>query len=115
MDPWIENLMSAIENTKYLEGYQLPALPKADEPTIQTVSSLPEKAAIPEKSDVITNGVPKDDTTQDEEVENLINNLRKLNVCSEQLNGATLKIPVLPIPFLDISFNTQLKVKVYNA
>lgn len=109
VDPWIEDLMSAIQKAKYLEESQ-PILSEPVEPSAHSSDILPYKDTERIQNGLPINDVPKLKVIQDEEFENLVNNLRKLNVCSEKLNSTALKIPVLSTPFLDITFNNEIKV-----
>lgn len=107
VDPWIESLMSSVQNSKYLLEYQPPP------PIVSSIisqASHPEEEAAPAKTDLPTSDIPQEKISEKNVVENLVTNLRKLVVCSEQLDGTALKIPVLPTPFLDIVFNAELKV-----
>ncbi|KAK4008203.1 hypothetical protein OUZ56_013355 [Daphnia magna] len=105
VDPWIENLWPALEN-QVLNPQTLPdTIPASDTPAEQSsVITTPELAVVSEVEKPLTVSYQK----QEEELEKCAVELANLKISVSPLSECDLKVPVLPVSYLELKFNSEL-------
>lgn len=111
VDPWIENLWPALEN-QVLNPQTLPdTIPASDTPAEQSsVTTTPELAVVSEVEKPLTVSYQK----QEEELEKCAVELANLKISVSPLSECDLKVPVLPVSYLELKFNSELMVSLVN-
>ncbi|KAI9554070.1 hypothetical protein GHT06_019342 [Daphnia sinensis] len=105
VDPWIENLWPALEN-QVLNPHTLPdTIPASDAPSEQSLITItPKLAVVPEVEKPLTVSYQK----QEEELEKCVEGLANLKMSASPLSECDLKIPILPVSYLELKFNSEL-------
>lgn len=111
VDPWIENLWSALEN-QIAHPHILLADPVsvAKIPTESSIITLPEVKLISkvENQPSVLVAIQK----EEEELEKCLVELASLKLSVSPLSECDLKVPLLPVSYLELKFNSELMVSL---
>ncbi len=109
VDPWIENLWPALEN-QLAHPHTLPDLvsvaniqtesPNTNLPEVKIISKVDQPLAMPIQKEV------------EEELEKFVVALASLKVSVSPLSECDLKVPLLPVSYLELKFNAELMVSL---
>ncbi len=108
VDPWIENLWPALDNQK-TNPINLPTLPESSPQNIVNVVPILTKPEVPFNSNIEQ---PVPIVKQEEDLEKCLVELASLKLSASPLSECDLKVPLLPVPYLEIKFNSQLMVSL---
>jgi methionine synthase reductase len=106
VDPWIEGLWP--ELTRQLREPHTHFVSIGEVITEKT-ASLPSTSQL-EISDVLPEKLNPEVILKEDDVEKCLDGMASLNISVAPLSECDLKIPILPQPFLNLTFNSDLKV-----
>lgn len=107
VDPWIEGLWP--ELTRQLREPHKHFV-SIGEVITEKAASLPSTSQLLKTSDVLPEKLKPKVILKDDALEKCLDGMASLNISVAPLCECELKIPILPQPFLDLTFNSNLKV-----
>lgn len=112
VDPWIENLWPALENQKANPHHTLALLPL----TVPETPNPAELTVIAPAQEVSQKEVEQPVVMEklNEDLEKSLVDLASLKISVSPLSQCDLKVPVLPVPYLELKFNSQLMVSLFK-
>ena len=117
VDPWIENLWSALENRKNASTKMLPTplpplLSQDKKPEMMNVPLEP-KLPVNSKQMLKTHDEPAKLDKEEDTLEKCVAELASLKISISPLSQCDLKIPILPTSYLEINFDPELIVSLF--
>lgn len=116
VDPWIENLWPALENHK-ANLHQVQATTTPNIETAKETEKLVEPAIIAttlvDAAKTLVVDKPVENAKQEQELEKCLADLASLKVSVTPLSGCDLKVPLLPVSYLELKYNSELMVGLF--
>ena len=108
VDPWIDDLWAALENQKSNPINLQTTLP---DKSLKNTGDEVSKEEVPVISKAPEQPVPID--KQEEKLEKCVVELASLKLSVSPLSECDLKVPILPVPYLELKFNSKLMVSFF--
>jgi len=112
VDPWIEGLWP--ELTRQLKEPHTHFV-SVGEVITESPTSIPPASQLKPSNVIPEQTNPEVILKDDVEVEKCLDGMASLKISVAPLCVCDLKIPILPQPFLDLTFNSDLKVSLYSS